>query len=275
MPKSGGTADGRTGRSSRVDEGRFCRFWRPSDDVHAEPAQPCRGQAPRRPCGHDPPSGESRRRSRDPDRRVPSPRRRQHACLPPRVGRRRRAARPIQLLRGWAAAAPRRPRRSRPRPGSARRRRRVRARPSLHDVSRTGSARRAARLRPSTDRGARRRDAAVHGRGGGRARLRRGLGVRADRPTPVGRPGGRAARELHRDRPRPGLRPPEPRAQRDRIAPHRRAASRGALSHRRACHLRGPRADVTSVRRRDRGPCRPGRAIVRRVDGGGFAGPDE
>ena len=190
------------------------------------PAQPRRGQAPRRPRGHDPPAGDARRRPRDADRRLPAPRRRRHACLPPRVGRGRRAARPLQLPRASARAGSSRSATASPASRTGRSASTAYA-PDL-PVTTFPAPDPLAALRafvPAAARRARRRDAAVHGRGGRRARLRRGLRLRAERPAPGGRPGRRAARQLHRDRPRPGLRPPDPRAQRDRLAPHRGAAT--------------------------------------------------
>ena len=56
---------------------------------------------------------------------------------------------------------------------------------------------------------------------------------------PVGVPTGR----LHRDRPRARVRPPDPHALGDRVAPHRGAGPRGPLPDRRGGDLRGARAD--------------------------------
>ena len=85
--------------------------------------------------------------------------------------------------------------------------------------------------------------AAVHRRCGRRARLRRGLHLRADRPAARARPGRRPDGGLHRDRPRPRLRPPDPHAVGDRVAAHRGARPRGPLPDRRGGDLRGARAD--------------------------------
>ena len=63
---------------------------------------------------------------------------------------------------------------------------------------------------------------------------------------PVGVPIGR----VHRDGPRPRLRPPDPHAVGDRLAAHRRARPRGPLPDRRGRHLRGARADGAPVGRR-------------------------
>ena len=82
-------------------------------------------------------------------------------------------------------------------------------------------------------------------------------------PLPGARPGRRPDGGLHRDRPRPRLRPPDPHAVGDRLAPHRGARPRGPLPDRRGGDLRGARADVAAERRRD------GRRVARR----GAAGP--
>ena len=65
--------------------------------------------------------------------------------------------------------------------------------------------------------------AALHRRRRRGAGLRRGVGLRADRAAARARPGRRADGGLHRDRPRPRLRPPDPHAVGHRLAPHRRA----------------------------------------------------
>ena len=73
---------------------------------------------------------------------------------------------------------------------------------------------------------------------------------------PVGVPIGR----LHRDRPRPRLRPPDPHPVGDRLAPHRGARPRGPLPDRRGGDLRGARADRAAERGRDgRAPRAAGR----------------
>ena len=72
-------------------------------------------------------------------------------------------------------------------------------------------------------------------------------------PLPERDPGRRPDRRLHRDRPRPRLRPPDPHAVGDRVAPHRGAGPRGPLSDRRGRDLRGARADVRPSVARDGG----------------------
>ena len=67
--------------------------------------------------------------------------------------------------------------------------------------------------------------------------------VRADRPAAGPRPGRRPDGRVHRDRPRPRLRPPDPHAVGDRLAAHRGARPRGPLPDRRGGDLRGARAD--------------------------------
>ena len=73
-------------------------------------------------------------------------------------------------------------------------------------------------------------------------------------PTAGGRPGRNADGGVHRDRPRPRLRPPDPHAVGDRVAPHRRAGPRGPLPDRRGGDLRGARADRPAVGGRDAAP---------------------
>ncbi len=125
------------------------------------------------------------------------------------------------------------------------------ARPAGHGAPRRRSARRAPRVPAAPPRRADRGHAPLHRRRRRRPRLRRGVDLRAHGPAPGRRPRGGTPRQLHRDRPRPRLRPPDPHAGRDRLAPHRRAAPGGALPDRRAGDLRGPRADGPSERRRD------------------------
>ena len=105
------------------------------------------------------------------------------------------------------------------------------------------------RLRPAPPRPADRRHAAVHRRRRRGARLRRGLRVRAHGPAPGARPGRRPDGLVHRDRPRPRLRPPDPHAVGDRLAPHGRARPRGSLSHRGEGHLRRARPNGATERR--------------------------
>ena len=83
-------------------------------------------------------------------------------------------------------------------------------------------------------------------------------------PAPGARPGRRSDGRVHRDRPRPRLRPPDPHAVGDRLAPHRRARPRGSLSHRGGGHLRRARADGATERRGDERSAAAGR---RRRDG--------
>ena len=73
-----------------------------------------------------------------------------------------------------------------------------------------GSPRRAPRLRPEAPRPAHRGYATVHRRRGRRALVRRGRRIRAVRAATGQGPGGRAARRVHRDGPRAGVRPPDP-----------------------------------------------------------------
>ena len=202
-------------------------------------------QAPRRHRRHDPAARDAHRGPRDADRRLPPPRRRRDARLPPRVRRGRGAARAGTA--SWASA---RGACSRSATGIAHvdhppGRRRGATRPDLPVTGqrRRRPARRPPRVRPEAPRRPGRRHAAVHRRRGRRARLRRDLDLRAVRAAARPRPGGRPARELHRDRPRDRVRPPDPPAERDRVAPHRRARPRGPLPDRRAGDLRGPRAD--------------------------------
>ncbi len=130
--------------------------------------------------------------------------------------------------------------------------------------------------------------AAVHRRRGRRPVVRRRGGVRAVGPAAGQGPGRRPARGVHRDGPRAGVRPPDPRAVGDRVAAHRGRRPRGSLPDRRAGHLRGPGADraaqpgrdgrrVRAIHRdrRRRGPAgrRPGRHVARprRLHPGGRA----
>ena len=106
------------------------------------------------------------------------------------------------------------------------------------------------RVRPAPPRPAGRGHAALHRRRGRRPRLRRGLDLRADRPAARPRPGRRPDGRVHRDRPRHRVRPPDPHALGDRVAPHRGAGPRGSLPDRRGGDLRGARADGAPVRRR-------------------------
>ena len=215
----------------------------------ADPLSLSAGEAARRQRRHDPAARHAPGRPRDPDRGLPPPRRRRTR---PTSSSRSRAASGSGRY-SFLGVGPRRllevrdgrrpdpdPARHGPdlQPGPAgrhRRRRRTRS---------TRSARFVPRRRVAADRG----HAAVHRRRRRGARLRRGLGVRADRPAPGARPGRRPDRRLHRDRPRPRLRPPDPHAVGDRLAAHRDARPRGPLPDRRGGDLRGARAD------------RPGRA---------------
>ena len=70
-------------------------------------------------------------------------------------------------------------------------------------------------------------------------------------PLPGPRSGRRPDRRLHRDRPRARLRPPDPHAVGDRVAPHRGTGPRGPLPDRRGGDLRGARADLATERRGD------------------------
>ena len=105
-------------------------------------------------------------------------------------------------------------------------------------------------VRATPPRPADRGDAALHRRCGGSVGVRRRVGLRADRPDARPRPRRRADRRLHRDRPRPGVRPPDPHAVGDRLAPHRGAGPRGSLSDRRDRDLRGARAHLAAERGR-------------------------
>ena len=118
-------------------------------------------------------------------------------------------------------------------------------------------------IRAAPPRPADRGHAAVHRRRRRRAGLRRGLGLRADRPAARARPGRRADGRVHRDRPRPRLRPPDPHAVGDRLAAHRGARPRGPLPDRRGGDLRGARAHGAAERGRDGG------STARPADGAG------
>ena len=103
--------------------------------------------------------------------------------------------------------------------------------------------------------------AALHGwrrRGAG---VRRRQHLRAARPAPRARPRRRPDGGVHRDRPRPRLRPPDPHAVGDRLAAHRDPRPRRPLPHRRGGHLRGARADAPA---RARPSCAWPRAGARR-----------
>ena len=137
--------------------------------------------------------------------------------------------------------------------------RRVRARPARRGLRRRRSARGAARLHAPPTRRPARGDAAVHRRCRGRARLRRRRRLRADGAAARGRPGRRSHGGVHRVRPRPRLRPPDPHAVGDRVAAHRGARPRGPLCDRGAGDLRGARAHGPPVRGRARGRVGPQR----------------
>ncbi len=92
--------------------------------------------------------------------------------------------------------------------------------------------------------------AALHGRRGRRPGLRRGQHLRAARAAARARPGRRPDGRLHRDRPGPRLRPPDPHPVGHRLAAHRDARLRGPLPDRRGGHLRGPRAHPAPQRGR-------------------------
>ena len=207
-------------------------------------AQPDRGQAPRRQRRHDPPARHPDGRPRDADRRLPAPRRRRPG-LPARIGRRRRAPRAVLVPRRRAAPAPRGARR----PGAARR----------LDPARVEST--TCRCRSSGPPAAdpldalrrfmpRRRVVPTAGMprftGGAVGALAYDAvaAFRADGSrAPDARPGRRARRGLHRDGPRPRLRPPDAHPVGHRLAAHGRAGLRGPLRDRRAGDLRGARAD--------------------------------
>ena len=106
-------------------------------------------------------------------------------------------------------------------------------------------------LRAAPPRPADRGHAALHRRRRRGAGLRRGLGLRADRAAARARPGRRPDGGVHRDRPRPRLRPPDPHPVGDRLAAHRRARPRGPLPDRRGGDLRGARADARGRAARD------------------------
>ncbi len=132
--------------------------------------------------------------------------------LPARVGRGRRAPRPLQLPRQSARAACSRSATARHDPDAPGRRRPLRTRtcrprrsPPLDPLQRP------ARLRAPPPGAARRGHAALHRRRGRRARLRRHLErFEPTVPAPGPRPGRRPAGRVHRDRPRHRLRPPHP-----------------------------------------------------------------
>ena len=248
--------------------GRTGRFLIPeaNRDDDDGPAQPGADEAPRRRCGHDPAPRHPPGRPRDPDRGLPAARRRRSG-LPPRVGRGRRAPRPVLVPRRRAAPAARGPRRRRPdpdpaghgpdlRPGPADRQRAGRRSPRGDPV-----------VRAAPPGAAGRRDAAVHRRRRRGARLRRGLHLRADRPAPGARSRQRADGGLHRDRPRPGVRPPHPHPLRGRVAAHRDPRPRGPLPDRRRGDLRRARPRRAPVGGRDRRRGPPGRDASRGLAG--------
>ena len=202
-----------------------------------------------RQCGHDPPARHPSGRPRDADRRLPAARRRRPR-VPPRVGRGRRAARPLLVPRCRSAAAARGPRwprpRSRPAPSTV-----PVYSPDLadRDARRRRPARRHPGVRPAPPRPADRGHAALHRRRRRGAGVRRGLGLRADGAAPGARPGRRPDGRLHRDRPRARLRSPDPYAVGHRVAPHRVARLRG-----RATGSPRPRSSRRSSGPRDRAP---------------------
>ena len=149
--------------SSRNEDesGRF-RFLGP--EHHDRSAEPDRDQAPGRHGRHGAAPRDADRRPRDPHRRVPAPGRRRHARLPARVGRGRRAPRPLQLPGHRPAAAARGQQRHRHDDLAARRRRRLRARPARDHRRGARPPRRAPGLHPEAPGRARRRHAPVHRR---------------------------------------------------------------------------------------------------------------
>ena len=150
--------------------------------------------------------------------------------VPARVGRGRRAARAVLVPRRRAAPAARGPRRPGPDPDPTGHRARLRPRPADRDVRGARPARRDPRVRAAPPRPADRGHAPLHRRRGRGAGLRRGLELRADRAAARSRPGRRAARRVHRDRPRARVRPPDPHPVGDRLAAHRDARPRGAAT---------------------------------------------
>ena len=78
-------------------------------------------------------------------------------------------------------------------------------------------------------------------------------------PLPERDPVGVPIGGVHRDRPRPRLRPPDPHAVRGRVAAHRGARPRGPLPDRRGGDLRRARPCRAPVRGRDRGRGAPDR----------------
>ena len=213
---------------------------------------------------HDPAARHPLGRPRDADRRVPAPRR-WRAGLPARVRRGRRAPRPLLVPRRRARAGSSRCATAR-RP-SRRGRSSVDAFDASLPIERSRRADPLEALRAFVPR---RRVVPVDGMprftGGavGRARLRRGLGVRADGAAARRRSRRRADGRVHRDGPRARLRPPDAHAVGDRVAAHGRARPRGPLRDRRTRDLRGARADGATVSRRDRRQPRPGACSRRR-----------
>ena len=200
---------------------------------------------------HDPPARDAHRRPRDAHRRLPAPRRRHDARLPARVRRGRRAPGPVQLPRRRPAPPAGGHGRPRPHDNAPGRRRGLRPGPARHRDAHAGPARGPPGIRPEAPGPPHGGDAPLHRRRGRRARLRGHLHLRAVRPAPGPGPRRRAARRLHRDRPRHRLRPPHPPALGHRLAPHRGPRPRGALPDRRARDLRGAGADRAPVGRRD------------------------
>ena len=213
---------------------------------------------------HDPAARDAHRGPRDADRRVPAPRRRRHARLPARVRRGRRAARAATA--SWASgrggcsrsatASPAR----RPGPVGVDR---LRARPARSPRPRRRT--RSPRCGPSSRSGASLPTEGMPRFTGGAVGALAYDAIGAFEPSvplPGQGPGRRPAGELHRDRPRHRVRPPEPPAVGDRLAAHRGARPRRPLPDRRAGDLRGPRADGPPAarprwRRPSGGPRRP------------------
>ena len=182
-PNEGGTAEGTTFRPGTKRSFLDSRAREPAEahiDVDNRSAQPHRGEAPGRQRRHAAPARHPAGRPRDADRRVPAARRRSHAGLPPGVGRRRRAPRPL-LVPGRRPAAPAGgPRRDRPDPDPSRDRGGLPPGAPDRGGARRRPARRDPGVRPAPPRPADRGDAAVHRRRGRRPRLRRGQHLRAD-----------------------------------------------------------------------------------------------
>ena len=152
---------------------------------------------------------------------------------------------------GDRTAAPARgARRPRSHPDPPARCRRVPPRPRDRDRAGARSARGHPPVRPAPPHRPDRGHAAIHRRRRRRARLRRGVDLRADRPAAGARSGRGAHGRLHRNRPRDRVRPPDPHDLGDRLAAHRSPGPGRPLPDRRGGDLRGARTHGATKSRR-------------------------